>query len=282
MKLTDSGFSITIYVDASNSRIVTKDYQVSDYKALVDKLDYICKKNKLTKLFFKAKAPDWIPLLSYGFILEGVIKNFFNGQDAYSLAKYYSSERRYSKLTEQEDEIIKGIIEKGASEIDTDLEADYKLRKADKNDIEQLVKLYDQVFETYPTPITDKNYVSEAMDDNVLFMIIEHDGKIISAASADIDKNNKNAEMTDCATNPAYRGKGLMSALICALEQEMLKNNINCLYTIARAKSFGMNAVFFKHGYTYTGRLINNCDISGQFEDMNIWTKSLSKELIEN
>ena len=28
-------------------------------------------------------------------------------------------------------------------------------------------------------------------------------------------------------------------------------------------------------GYEYSGRLVNNCDIYGQFEDMNIWVKLL-------
>jgi hypothetical protein len=34
-----------------------------------------------------------------------------------------------------------------------------------------------------------------------------------------------------------------------------------------------MNIVFMRAGFEYCGRLINNCDIYGQYEDMNIWVK---------
>ncbi len=37
-----------------------------------------------------------------------------------------------------------------------------------------------------------------------------------------------------------------------------------------------MNAAFHQLGYTYTGRLANNCYIFDKLEDMNIWVKDLS------
>lgn len=36
-----------------------------------------------------------------------------------------------------------------------------------------------------------------------------------------------------------------------------------------------MNRVLVQHGYAYSGRLVNNCDICGGFEDMNLWAKEL-------
>jgi len=36
-----------------------------------------------------------------------------------------------------------------------------------------------------------------------------------------------------------------------------------------------MNRVFYNLGYEFMGRLVNNCDIQGAFEDMNIWVRSL-------
>jgi hypothetical protein len=45
---------------------------------------------------------------------------------------------------------------------------------------------------------------------------------------------------------------------------------------IARAPSFGMNITFARMGYSFAGRLINNTNIGGQFEDMNVWHKNLS------
>ena len=42
-------------------------------------------------------------------------------------------------------------------------------------------------------------------------------------------------------------------------------------YTIARALSAGMNITFAKAGYRYAGTLVNNTDISGTIESMNVW-----------
>ena len=39
--------------------------------------------------------------------------------------------------------------------------------------------------------------------------------------------------------------------------------------------SAGMNITFSKNGYKYGGTLVNNTDISGQIESMNVWFKNL-------
>ena len=55
----------------------------------------------------------------------------------------------------------------------------------------------------------------------------------------------------------------------------MDERGMHVLYTIARAISTGMNVTFAKAGYEYTGTLINNTNISGQIENMNVWFKTL-------
>jgi len=47
-----------------------------------------------------------------------------------------------------------------------------------------------------------------------------------------------------------------------------------CLFSLARASSFGMN-LFRRLDYRYRGTLINNCHISGAYEDMNTWVKNV-------
>ena len=66
-----------------------------------------------------------------------------------------------------------------------------------------------------------------------------------------------------------------MKSLLIKLEEELQERSIFCSYTIARSL-FGMNAAFHQLGYTYTGRLANNCYIFDKLEDMNIWVKDLS------
>jgi hypothetical protein len=56
----------------------------------------------------------------------------------------------------------------------------------------------------------------------------------------------------------------------------MAERAILNLYTISRARSAGMSRVFYNRGYEWTGTLVNNCHISGEFEDMHVWCKSLA------
>jgi putative beta-lysine N-acetyltransferase len=85
-----------------------------------------------------------------------------------------------------------------------------------------------------------------------------------------------NAELTDCATLSEHRTFGLMKKLLMKLEAELVKQEIFCAYSIARAQSFGMNAVLHQLRFKYRGRLLNNCYISQELENMNMWVKELS------
>ena len=81
--------------------------------------------------------------------------------------------------------------------------------------------------------------------------------------------------MTDCATRPDQRGGGHMAYLLHRLAQDVRKERgITDLYTLARADEVGMNCVFGKLGYVYTGRLVNNCRMPNGWESMNVWCKS--------
>jgi hypothetical protein len=58
---------------------------------------------------------------------------------------------------------------------------------------------------------------------------------------------------------------------MACLEQDLRDMGFMTAFSLARAKSFGMNVALSRHGYEYFGRMINNCRIMGSFEDMNIW-----------
>jgi putative beta-lysine N-acetyltransferase len=111
------------------------------------------------------------------------------------------------------------------------------------------------------------------MKDGTVFAYIENGQQIVSAASAEINRKFKNAELTDCATLPQAAGQGHMKKLLSFLEQQLQAEGIGCCYTIARAESVSMNKAFAQLGYTYGGRLVNNCFIYSGIEDMNVWYK---------
>jgi putative beta-lysine N-acetyltransferase len=136
--------------------------------------------------------------------------------------------------------------------------------------------LYGKVFKIYPTPMNNPEYVKKCMKGGTVFYIFYYEGEIISAASAEINAFYHNAEITDCATLPEHRQHGLMKHLIAKLEEHLVSHEIYCIYSLARSLSFGMNGALHQHGYSYRGRLANNCYIFDKLEDMNLWVKNYS------
>jgi len=81
--------------------------------------------------------------------------------------------------------------------------------------------------------------------------------------------------MTDFAVLKNYRGKQISLFLLHKMEAYMRKLQIKKAYTMARSLSYGMNIAFSKMGYNYSGTVINNANISGAIESLNIWHKDL-------
>lgn len=114
------------------------------------------------------------------------------------------------------------------------------------------------------------------MTENIVYFGVEMEGQLVSLASSEMDVDSKNVELTDFATLPEFRGNSFAGRLLRRMEKEMKTRNILTAYTIARAVSPGMNITFSKAGYDYRGTLINNTNISGQIESMNVWYKHLA------
>lgn len=276
-QIEEAGYQTKVYLDLYNDRIRVIKYRGEDITGLTRRLDYLAEKNSFGKVFLKARSDEREKFLPHGYVLEGIFKHYFNGEHAYCLSKFYSQERRLSYRFEEATAIMEDV-----SRIEPDSIADYPvaegfaLREATSEDIPALCKLYKSVFKTYPIPLNDPTYLELLLASDYYFIVAtDKDGRIVSCASADMSTEYGNAEITDCASLPEMRGKGLMAAIINALELEMKKRDISCLYSLARALSPGMNTVFRKHGYTFTGRLVNNCNIFGKFEDMNLWVKKV-------
>lgn len=132
------------------------------------------------------------------------------------------------------------------------------------------------MFQIYPTPLHDPEYVKKTLMEGTIYYVYFYQGKIVSAASAEVNSFYKNAELTDCATLPEHRKYGLMKIILRELEGELKRQGIFCAYSIARSLSFGMNAVLYQLGYKYRGRLMNNCYIYDKLENMNMWVKNLA------
>lgn len=266
-------FSTHIYVDHINERLKVKDFQTKDYRALTEYLESVCQKNNLTKIILVAGESNWQQLFTTGFLLEAINPSFFKGKPGFHLSKFLAQERKNSILWDREEEVLHKARQ--VAPTFKSLPEDYEIRTADVKDIPQLAELFSAVFETYPTPVGQEDYLIKAINNNNIFKAIFHENKIVSAASLDIDPSSLSAELTDCATLPEYQGQSLMSHLVLHLEEEGKSRGLITLYTIARAISVGVNSIFARFDYNYYGRFIKNCHICGQFEDMNLWAKTL-------
>lgn len=267
-------YMIDIFNDPFNKRVRLDDIQ-GDIKGAIEEGERIAVENKAEKLIAIARKEQSFPLLEKGFQCEGVIDGYFLGSDGYFFCKYFSSSRKESRSWIEEDELLRKVQLEKKERTVPPLPVQYSLKRVGKEDAKILSSLYKQVFQIYPTPLHDPEYVRKTMEEGAVYFGVYADGIIVSAASADINSFYLNAELTDCATLPDHRKHHLMKILLHQLEEHLRQNGIYCAYSLARAQSYGMNKVLHQLGYTYRGRLKNNCYIFDKIENMNVWTKML-------
>lgn len=268
-------FSAEIYIDPFNKRVRVNDY-LGNLDEVILNAETIAHEQQSEKLIFRGRAENYITLLAHGFQCEAIIDRYFLGSDQYFFCKYFSDDRKMSKHWITEDRIVKNVL---ALERNRDIimpPSEYKLTKITQEDAKKLAALYREVFQIYPTPLHDSEYIKKTIKEGTIYYAFKYKDELVSAASAEANFFYKNAELTDCATLPSHRKHGLMKILLEKLEDDLKSQGIYCAYSIARALSFGMNAVLHQLGYAYRGRLINNCYIFDNLENMNVWVKNLA------
>ncbi len=276
-EIEGEGHKIKVFFDYYNKRLKVVDYDATDYTAMIRRLAWLAEANDFDKIFVKADKEDFQKFLSHGYMMEGILRYYFRGKDAYVLSRFSSDKRVRSSDLLEEAQLIEDLIYSSEPGHIHQLDPEIEIVRANEDQIPLLAAIYRSVFETYPSPLTNPDYIKSTMDRNLIYRLAMRGDTALAAASADMDRKHLNAEMTDCATVPEAQGKGLMQHLLLHLEQDLIDEGILTAYTLARGMSVGMNRSFFKLGYEFSGRLVNNCDIFGQFEDMNIWVKRLKK-----
>lgn len=268
-------FYLEVCIDTFNKRIRVDDYR-GNLVRILEQAEALVHKEKAEKLIFKGRMEDSHMLFQFGLQPEAVIDRYFHGSDAYLFSKFYTPDRKQNDHWITEDGIIHSIYQLDTVAQKTFPPKDYQLKKADETCAEKLSALYREVFQIYPTPLHDSEYIKKTMQEGTVYYVFFYQDNIVSAASAEMNTFYKNAELTDCATLKEHRKYGLMKLLLHELEQELKRKGIFCAYSIARALSFGMNAVLYQLGYSYRGRLMNNVYIYDKLENMNMWVKDLA------
>ena len=244
---------------------------------LPNELVHFAQVHQYTKIFAKVPANQTQLFLQSDYQIEASIPNFFGqDQDVHFLSYYLSADRKQSK-SDMFNQQVKSDCDSVSTDEPESLNSSLSLRLCSPDDIHQMAKLYGQVFPTYPFPIHDPDYIRETMLSHVVYFGIWQKHQLLALASSEIDFTSHTVEMTDFATHPDARGQRLAQHLLLAMQNEMKRRNINLAYTIARAASYGINLTFARCGYTFAGRLINNTQIAGKIEDMNVWYMSLEQ-----
>jgi len=245
---------------------------------LIAHVHELAKEKGYGKIIAKIRAAAAPIFIKEGYHIEARIPGFFppNGEEAVFAALYPDPDRirTSAERVSHENMVMKLAKEKRSDHLlNPTLPPDYRLKSLLPEDLPRLASLYRRVFPSYPFPIHDIEYLQETMDSHVKYFGIFRGDALAAAASAETDAASRSAEMTDFATDPEQLGRGLALNLLLQMETVMEDEGILNLYTIARAASAAMNITFARAGYRFGGKLLNNTQISGSIESMNVWFK---------
>ncbi|MCI5165778.1 MAG: putative beta-lysine N-acetyltransferase [Candidatus Electrothrix sp. GM3_4] len=228
-----------------------------------------------SKIFVKVPKSASADFLQAGFVKEAEIPGFFSGRTNALFMGYYLNNAR-----KQEDDVarlenILHIAEDKQKAAVSPLATRFRIRQCLRDDVPKMAAIYHQTFASYPFPIHEADYLLETMQTHVTYFGVETNGELAALASAEMDRDAANVEMTDFATLPEQAGNNISLHLLERMEKAMQEQNMSTAYTIARAASPAMNITFARAGYRFAGRLKNNTNISGSIESMNVWYKPL-------
>ncbi|MDY0227067.1 MAG: putative beta-lysine N-acetyltransferase [Desulfomicrobium apsheronum] len=260
----------------ASDRVYLMKLASPDVPRIIRFMEQLASTNGYTKLFAKVPGPAEGWFRAQGFKVEARVPNMFNGsQDGCFMAKYPKRERSVIRSPKLVQDVLSTAREQSVQNGRT-LPEGWTIAVMKPEDAKAMAGLYRRVFETYPFPIDDEGYLLSTMDSHVrYFGVRDTEGNLTALASAEMDCTSGNVEMTDFATLPENRGKGLACILLAHMEKEMARAGIDTAYTIARAHATGMNIVFARQGYSFAGTLPNNTQIKGDLESMNVWYKPL-------
>lgn len=257
-----------------NDRIYLMKLLKEDIALVFDKIASLVARHGYSKVFCKVPTQIAPLFLAQGYILEGHIPQFYEGkEDAFFVSRFPKTDRRLLNYPHSELETLYQLLQNRIDVKSYLINTEYTIRKLGVKDILEIASLYAETFMSYPFPIYNPSYIAETMGRHVQYFGAFKKNKLVALASAEVDFNAKNAEMTDFATHKTHAGHNLSCSLLEMMEYEMQLQGIMTLYTIARSTSIPMNKTFLRLGYKYAGTLINNTNISGGIESMNLFYK---------
>lgn len=259
-----------------NNRVYLMRIAPGECEKIIRFADGLVQKEGYTKIIAKVRESRERLFKEAGYITEAAVPDFFGSHEkALFMAKYRDPARMVVGDEREIADVMRDVSGYTDDRSSHELPGGFTLSYAGPDDAHDIAALYRRVFETYPFPIFDPDYIRTTMQEHVRYFVIKKAHLLAAVASCEIDYENRNVEVTDFATNPLFRGRGFAGILLRSMEGDMQKDGIRLAYTIARALFRPINAVFAGAGYQFGGLLKNNTNISGSLESMNVWYRKL-------
>jgi beta-lysine N6-acetyltransferase len=259
-----------------NNRVYVMKLAPADIPDILRYADALAHKEGYTKIFVKVPESSVEIFASDGYITEATVPFFYRGSEpAVFMGKYLDPKRKEICDATVTANVLSDAFSHAGERISHVSPDGFSLMHARAGDADDIALLFRTVFKTYPFPISDPDYIRKTMQRSIRYFVIKKSHLLAAVASCEIDAENLNAEVTDFATGPLFRGRGFASLLLHAMETELKKEGILLAYTICRAGFKPINTVFAGAGYQFSGTLPNNTNICGSVESMNVWYKKL-------
>lgn len=268
------GNGSVVHHGKSNDRIYLMKLMEADHLHITELLEELALRHGYSKIFCKIPAKVAPLFIVSGFLIEGYIPCFYKGEEgAFFVSRFLSSDRA-KLLSISAMQFFLNLLQTSIkTKSPLKKENIYTVRRLGKENADTMAKIYALVFESYPFPIHDPMYLIKTMDENIQYFGAFKNEQLVALASSEIDAEALNAEMTDFATHPQHTGHSLSRLLLTSMEQAMKEQGIKTLYSIVRLNSIPMNKTFLGSGYSYSGTLLNNTQIAGNIECMNLYYK---------
>lgn len=260
-----------------NRRVYLMKLHNQDALGILPDLECLARHKKYGKILAKIPSAEKAVFKAHGYAQEAVIPKYFkNGEDAVFMCKYFSPSRKHMTEKKQIQEILYLTTQRKHRLATGNNKRSLTSYRCRPDDTGEMSRVFKTVFETYPFPIFDAEYLTEVIKKKqAQYFCIRENERIVAIAAAEIDFKHQAVEMTDFATLPEFRSQGLAGCILKDMEQSMTKQGMKTAFSIARALSFAMNVLFAQEGYSFGGTLFNNTHIAGRIESMNVWHKRL-------